>query len=137
MDVPEGFGLGLSNADDAAAYIFSIQHIVPYFADMLRTFFLLFWIVAAVSGCWAAPTVQIFAERPSPQPVGTVIGISAVGKDEGEFQKYFQLLRYRFSVAGEDGTFHIVRDFSRSSEFAWMPGLYEHETRIKVTVVVT
>jgi arylsulfate sulfotransferase len=111
---------------------------VPYFADMRRTTSLLCWIVAAVSGGWAAaPTVQLFAERTSPQPVGTVIGITALVKDEGEPQKYFPLMRYRFSVAGEDSTFHIVRDFGRSSDFAWMPGLYEHEARIKVTVLNT
>ena len=95
------------------------------------------WIVA-INGCWAAaPTVQIVAAHASPQPVGTVVGITALAKDEGEFQKYAPLLRYKFSVAGEDGTFHIVRDFGRSSDFAWMPGLYEHETRIKVTVLNT
>jgi hypothetical protein len=104
---------------------------------MRRTTSLPFWIVAAVSGCWAAPTVQILTERPSPQLVGTVIGITALGKDEGELQKYGPLLRYRFSVAGEDGTFHIVRDFSRASDFAWLPKLYEHEARIKVTVLNT
>ena len=112
-------------------------HFVPYFAGMRRTIWLLFWIVSATSGCWAAPTVQILAERPSPQPVGTVIGISALAKDEGERDKYAPLLRYRFSAAGEDGTFHIVRDFGRQSEFGWMPELYEHEARIKVTVLNT
>lgn len=102
---------------------------------MRRIPWLLCSIVAAVSGCWAAaPTVQIFAEHSSPQPVGTVIGINALAKDEGEPQKYLPLMRYRFSAAGEDGTFHIVRDFGRSSDFAWMPALYEHEARVKVTV---
>jgi hypothetical protein len=104
---------------------------------MRRTTSWMFWIAATVSGCWAAPTVQIFAERPSPQPVGTVIGVTALGKDEGEQQKYGPLLRYRFSAAGEDGTFHIIRDFGRPSEFAWLPELYEHEARIKVTVLNT
>jgi arylsulfate sulfotransferase len=98
----------------------------------------MFWIVTAVTACWAAaPTVEIFAERPSPQPVGTVIGITTLAKDEGELQKYAPLLRYRFSVADEDGTFHVVRDFGRSSDFAWLPKLYEHEARIKVTVLNT
>lgn len=109
---------------------------MPYFAHMRRTTPLLFWMVSAI-GWAAAPTVQIFAERPSPQPVGTVIGITAQAKDEGEPQKYLQLMRYRFSAAGEDGTFHILRDFSRSSDFAWMPELYEHEARVKVTVLNT
>jgi arylsulfate sulfotransferase len=96
-------------------------------------------VIASVSGCWAAapPTVKIFAESPSPQPVGTVIGITTQAKDEGERQKYGPLMRYRFSVAGEDGTFHIVHDFGRSSDFAWLPDLYEHDARIKVTVLNT
>lgn len=109
---------------------------MTYFARM-RPLISLLWISAAVSGCWAAPTVQIFAQRHSPQPVGTVIGISTLAKDEGELQKYAPLLRYRFSAAGEDGRFHIVRDFGRGSEFAWLPELYEHEARFKVTVLNT
>ncbi len=105
---------------------------------MCRTFTLLLWTVVATTGCWAAaPTVQILTERPSPQPVGTVIGVSALGKDEGEPEKYFPLLRYRYSVAAEDGVFHIVRDFSRQSDFAWRPELYDHEARIRVTVLNT
>jgi len=92
---------------------------------------------AAVSLCRAAPTVQIFTELPSPQPVGTVIGITAIGKDEGEPEKYAALLRYRLSAADERGTFHIIRDFGRQSEFTWTPELYDYETRIKVTVLNT
>ncbi len=95
--------------------------------------------ICAAASAWAAnaPTVKITADRPSPQPVGAVIGITIDAKDEGERQKYGPLMRYRFSVAREDGTFHIIRDFSRQSDISWMPELYEHETRIKVTVLNT
>jgi len=93
--------------------------------------------VAAMAVSWAAPTVQIFTDPPSPQPVGTVVGISAVGKDEGEPDKYLPLLRYRLSIAEHGDTFHIVRDFSSRSEFAWRPELYEHNARVKVTVLNT
>ena len=62
-------------------------------------------LLAAVTLCWAAPTAQIFTEIPSPQPVGTLIGITAIGKDEGEPEKYAGLLRYRFSADDEGGTF--------------------------------
>jgi len=110
---------------------------VSYFANMHRTTQLLCWIAAAVSACWAVPSVQISTDRSSPQPVGTVIGISAVAKDEGQREKYAPLLRYRFSVAGGDGRFHIVHDFGRQSAFAWQPELFEHEARIKVTVLNT
>src|ERR1051326_8556043 len=99
---------------------------------------LICYFLAAVSVSWAvAPTVQILTDRPSPQAVGTVIGISAIGKDEGEPEKYLPLLQYRFSVADQPNTFHILRDFSRQSEFAWRPELYEHEARLKVTVLNT
>jgi hypothetical protein len=93
--------------------------------------------LAAVTLSWAAPTVQIFTDLPSPQRVGTVIGIAAIGKDEGEPEKYAGLLRYRFSAADEGGTFHIIRDFSRQAEFTWTPELYDHEVRVKVTVLNT
>src|SRR3954447_14609675 len=91
----------------------------------------------AMAVSWAAPTVQILTDRPSPQPVATVIGLSALGKDEGEPEKYLQLLRYRFSIAEHGNAFHIVRDFSRGSDFAWRPDLYEHDARVKVTVLNT
>lgn len=104
---------------------------------MHRTFTLPLCLLAAISISVAAPTVQLVIERPSPQPVGTIIGISAIAKDEGEAQKYMPLLRYRLSAAGADGTFHIVSDFSRQSNFAWRPDLYEYEARIKVTVLNT
>ena len=103
----------------------------------MRPILLLPFCLGAINLLGAVPTVQIFTELPSPQPVGTVIGITAIGKDEGEPEKYAPLLRYRFSVADEGGTFHIVRDFNRQAEFTWMPKLYEHEGRIKVTVLNT
>jgi arylsulfate sulfotransferase len=92
---------------------------------------------AAVTLGWATPTVQIFTELPSPQPVGTVIGLSVIGKDEGEPEKYASLLRYRLSATDESGRFHIIRDFSRQSEFTWTPELYDYEARVKVTVLNT
>ena len=98
---------------------------------------LLFSFVAATVVSWAAPSIQIFTDRTSPQPVGTVIGVSAMAKDEGEPDKYLPLLRYRFSVAGQAGTFRVIHDFSRGSEFAWQPELYEHDARLKVTVFNT
>src|SRR3954452_8490431 len=103
------------------------QLCVTYCAAMRTKFLLPLCLVVAFTACWAAPTVQILTELPSPQPVGKVIGIAVVGKDEGEPEKYAALLRYRLSVADEGDTFHVVRDFSRQSEFTWMPGLYEHE----------
>ncbi len=96
-----------------------------------------FFAAMAVAGSEPPPSVQIFTDRTSPQPVGTVIGISAVGKDEGDPDKYLRLLRYRFSVAEQGDKFRIVADFSQNSEFAWRPELYEHDARVKVTVFNT
>jgi len=104
---------------------------------MRREIILLSCLVAATAVAGPAPTVQIFTDRTSPQPVGTVIGVSAVGKDEGEPEKYMPLLRYRFSVAEQGDTFRIVSDFNQNSEFAWRPELYEHDARLKVTVLNT
>ena len=104
---------------------------------MRREILLLSCLVAATAVAEPAPTVQIFTDHTSPQPVGTVIGISAVGKDEGDPDKYLRLLRYRFSVAEHGDTFRILRDFNQNSEFAWQPELYEHDARVKVTVLNT
>src|SRR5260370_35124930 len=98
---------------------------------------LLSCLVAATACAGPATTVQIFTDRNSPQAVGTVNGVSAVGKDEGEPEKYMPLLRYRFSVAEQGDTFRIVSDFNQNSEFAWRPELYEHDARLKVTVLNT
>src|SRR5438132_1099048 len=110
---------------------------VTYFAAMRSKLLLISCFVAAMAVSRAAPTVQIFTNPPSPQPVGTVIGIAVVGKDEGEPDKYLPLLRYRFRIADRGDTFHILRDFSSRSEFAWRPELYEHDARVKVTVLNT
>src|SRR5438067_12580020 len=87
--------------------------------------------VAAMGVSWAAPTVQIFTNPPSPQPVGTVIGISAGGKDEGEPVKYVLLLRYQFSIAKQRGAIDNLRDVSFSPETAWRLELDEHHARLK------
>src|SRR3954471_17052005 len=108
---------------------------VTYFAAMCCKLSLIPCFLAASAALWAGPTVQIFTDATSPQAVGTVIGISAIGKDEGEPEKYRPLLQYRFSVAEQGGSFHVIRDFSRQSEFAWRPELYEYDARVKVTVL--
>jgi hypothetical protein len=104
---------------------------------MRRQITLVSCFVAALAVSRATPSVQIFTDRTSPQPVGTIIGVSAVGKDEGDPDKYMQLLRYRFSVAEVGDKFRIVRDFTGNSELAWRPELYEHDARLKVTILNT
>lgn len=83
---------------------------------------------------WAAPTVRLIPSLPSPQPVGTVIGLSAVPKYDGDPLKIAFQLKYRYSVSVDGSAFRVVRDFSRNPGFGWRPELFEHEARIKVTV---
>src|SRR4051794_8712804 len=82
----------------------------------------------------SAPTVRILSALPSPQPVGTVVGLTAIPKEEGDPLKVFDKLRFRYSVSVDGGDFHIIRDFSRNPSFAWRPELYEHQAHIKVVV---
>jgi arylsulfate sulfotransferase len=87
-----------------------------------------------LSLAWSAPTVRILPNLASPQPVGTVIGLSAVAKEDGEPLKVMEQLTYRYSVSTDGSDFHVIRDFSRNAAFAWRPELYEHEARVRVTV---
>ena len=84
--------------------------------------------------CWAAPSVRIIPALVSPQPVGTVIGLTAIPKDEGMPMALMPQLRFRYSVSVDGAPFQIVRDFSPQNNFAWRPDLFEHEALIKVTL---
>src|SRR4051794_19500389 len=88
-----------------------------------------------VSISWCKPSVRIMSSVPSPQPVGTVIGITAVPKDDGDPLKMIRKMRFRFSVSVDGSEFRIVRDYSPGLLFAWRPELYEHEARVKVNVL--
>jgi arylsulfate sulfotransferase len=89
---------------------------------------------ACLPVCWSAPSVRIVPALASPQPVGTVIGLAALAKDEGDPFKLFAKLRFRYSVSVDGSPFRVVRDFSPESDFAWRPELFEHEARVKVTL---
>src|SRR5262245_12642560 len=94
-------------------------------------------LVGSLSSLWSKPSVQIRSALTSPQPVGTVIGLTAVPKAEGDLFKLMGKLRFRYSVSVDGSGFRIVRDFAPSTAFAWRPELYEHEARVKVTVLNT
>ncbi len=97
----------------------------------------MFVLGAAIAGlpvCWSAPSVRIVSSLASPQPAGTVIGLVAVAKDEGDPLKLMSKLRFRFSVSVDGAPFRILRDFSPQANFAWRPDLFEHEARVKVTL---
>jgi hypothetical protein len=102
----------------------------------MRCFYLMaLLLTGTLSTLWSTPSVRIRAALPSPQPVGTVIGITAVPKEDGDPLKTFTKLRYRFSVSVDGSDFRIVQDFGPKVALAWRPELYEHEARVKVAVL--
>ncbi len=90
--------------------------------------------VVCLGVAWCTPTVRLLPALSSPQPVGTVIGLTAIPKEEGDPIKVWEKLTFRYSVSVDGGPFHVVRDFVRNPTFAWRPELYEQEARVKVTV---
>jgi arylsulfate sulfotransferase len=86
----------------------------------------------AAMSCWASDppmSVRLLTSLPSPQPVGTPIGLAAHVEDAAK-----GMLVFRYSVGIVGGPLHIVRDFSQQRDFAWRPALYEHEAMVHVTV---
>ncbi len=78
----------------------------------------------------AAPlAVHLHSNVPSPQPVGAAIGLSPRIENAPQGMQVF-----RYSVSVDGGPFRIVRDFTQQSDFAWAPGLFEHEATVRVTV---
>ena len=84
---------------------------------------------ATVAACTAAIPVRLVTSVPSPQPVGTVIGLFPA------VQSFTPALyNYRYMVSVGHGPFRMLRDFSQDPSFSWSPELYEQEARIRVTV---
>lgn len=77
----------------------------------------------------APMTVRLLPSAQSPQPVGSVIGLTPHVDNAAQ-----GMLVYRYSVSAAGGALHIVRDFSQQREFAWAPPLYEHDARVRLTV---
>ena len=74
-------------------------------------------------------TVRLLTNAPSPQPVGTLIGLTPHVDNAAK-----GLLVYRYSVSADGGPSHIIRDFSQARDFVWRPALYEHDAVLHVTV---
>ena len=74
-------------------------------------------------------TVRIITSLPSPQPVGSPVGVVPRIENAG---KGMHVFRYSASVDG--GPFHIIRDFTQQRDFIWSPALYEHDAKLRVTV---
>ncbi len=82
---------------------------------------------AAFHATGAGLTVHLIPGLPSPQQVGTPIRLTAKVADASSGTHAF-----RFTVSMNGGPFRIVRDFSQSRDFTWMPALYEHSASIRV-----
>src|SRR5215212_1799679 len=77
----------------------------------------------------ATMTVRLLSSAPSPQAVGTVIGLVPRVDDAAQ-----GMLVFRYSVSVDRGPLHIIRDFSQQRDFVWRPPLYEHEASVHITV---
>src|SRR5262245_18192479 len=70
------------------------------------------------SATGAPMTVRLLSSMPSPQPVGTVIGLVPHVENAAE-----GMLVFRYSVSVDRGPLRIIRDFSQQRDFVWRPPL--------------
>ncbi len=93
----------------------------------MKTFFL----TALTAVIASAIPVKLTTSLPSPQRVGSVIGLLPRIQPTGP-----GLYNFRYMVSVNGGPFRVVRDFSQDPTFSWSPELYEHQARIRLTVRV-
>jgi arylsulfate sulfotransferase len=74
-------------------------------------------------------SVHLRTSLPSPQPVGTPVGLFPEAENVGQGM---HVVRYSVSVNG--GPFHVIRDFSQQTLFAWAPELMEQTATLRVDV---
>jgi hypothetical protein len=74
-------------------------------------------------------TVHLQSNVPSPQRVGTPIGLMPKTDYTGQ-----DMIVYRYSVSVNNGPFRVVRDYSQNPLFAWMPELVEQNATIRVNI---
>jgi arylsulfate sulfotransferase len=87
------------------------------------------WSGAPVARLDAAIQAQATASLPSPQPVGTSITVTASATNSNAGPT-----TYKFEIAaGAAGTFGMVRDFSVTKTFVWVPTTPEGDYQIRVT----
>lgn len=87
------------------------------------------FLLMSVAMSQAALSVRLVSSVPSPQPVGNAIGLIPRVEVSGP-----GTYTYRYAVSSGNGAFRVIRDFSQAPAFTWMPELFEHEARIRVTV---
>src|ERR1700674_2468909 len=98
--------------------------------DMARLLIRVLGLAAlSCSASGAALSVRLVPSMPSPQPVGTVIGLVPRVENAATGMHVF-----RYSVSVDGGPLHIVRDFSQQRDFVWRPQLYEHDASVRLTV---
>jgi arylsulfate sulfotransferase len=104
--------------------------IVRYYVAMRQVLGMTVIFAGLCGLTYAAPlAVHLYSTVPSPQLVGTPIGLAPRIEN---VSKGMHVFRYSVSVSG--GPFRIVRDFSQQNDFAWTPDLYEHEATVRITV---
>lgn len=91
----------------------------------------LLWSALVLRASETPISVQLLTSVPSPQPVGTPIGVtSSIGLES----LTRDMLVFQFSVSVKGGPFRIVRDFSQPPSFVWTPDLFEQTATIRVKV---
>ena len=85
--------------------------------------------ILSSSASGAGLSVRLLPSKPSPQPVGTAIGLFPRVENAAAGMQVF-----RYSIGIDGGPLHIVRDFSQQKEFVWRSQLYEHDATVRVTV---
>jgi arylsulfate sulfotransferase len=73
--------------------------------------------------------VHLHSNLPSPQAVGTPIGLFPAIENAGK-----GLLVYQYSVSINGGPFRVFRDFSQQPFHSWAPELAEHSATVRVKV---
>jgi arylsulfate sulfotransferase len=83
----------------------------------------------------APPVLHLRSSLPSPQPVGTSIGLlPEIDVANPGMPGQGGMMVYQYSVSVNGSPFHIIRDFSQQPLFAWTPELVEQKAAIRIVV---
>lgn len=91
---------------------------------------LLGFLLVTAGSCYPAEAplvVHLHTNLPSPQAVGTPIGLLPAVENSGK-----GMLVFRYSVSVNGGPFRVVRDFSQQPLFSWAPELAEQTATLRV-----
>jgi arylsulfate sulfotransferase len=80
-----------------------------------------------------APVLHLLSTLPSPQLVGTSIGLMPKLEIENPTPPGPGApTNFQYSVSVNGGPFHIVRDFSQMASFAWTPDPFEQKATVRL-----